>query len=77
MTETLAYGYSSASTQRELSNEYHNDVKMVFKNLCMHVLWMKLASALKGLRIPPGSVIRNYDTFDHNFDIENDFRQNI
>ena len=25
MTETLAYGYSSKSTQRELSNEYQHD----------------------------------------------------
>ena len=25
MTETLAYGYSSESTQRELSNEYQHD----------------------------------------------------
>ena len=24
MTETLAYGYSSESTRRELSNEYHH-----------------------------------------------------
>ena len=32
MIETLANGYSSKSTQRELSNEYqHNRVKMVFK----------------------------------------------
>ena len=38
MTETLAYGYSSESTQRELSNEYpHDRVKMVFKNLCIIV----------------------------------------
>ena len=25
MTETLAYGYSSESTQQELSNEYKHD----------------------------------------------------
>ena len=25
ITETLAYGYSSESTQRELSNEYQHD----------------------------------------------------
>ena len=25
MTETLTYGYSYESTQRELSNEYHHD----------------------------------------------------
>ena len=32
MTETLANGYSSESTQRELSNEYQHDrVSMVFR----------------------------------------------
>ena len=52
MTETLAYGYSSESTQYDLSNEYqHNRVKMVFKNLCILVLWMKVASALEGLKV--------------------------
>ena len=51
MVETLANGYSSESTQRELSNEYQQDmVKMVFKNLCVLVLWTKEASALEGLR---------------------------
>ena len=31
MTETLLYGYSSESTQQELSNEYQHDrVKIVF-----------------------------------------------
>ena len=50
MTEPLAHGYSSKSTLRELSNEYqHDSVKMVFKNLCIHVLWRKVASALEGL----------------------------
>ena len=50
MTETLANGYSSESTQRELSNEYQLDrVYMVFRNLCIFVPWMKLASALEGL----------------------------
>ena len=35
MTETLSNGYSSDSSQRELSNEYQYDrVKMLFKNLC-------------------------------------------
>ena len=45
MTETLACEYSSESTQRELSNEYlHDKVYFVF------VLWMKVASALEGLK---------------------------
>ena len=37
-------------TQRELSNEYQHDrVKMVLKNLCILVLWTKVALALEGL----------------------------
>ena len=39
MTETLAHGYPSESTHRELSNEYQHDwVSMVFKNICILVL---------------------------------------
>ena len=54
MTETLAFGYSSESTQRELSNEYQHDrVKMFFRELCILVLWMKVASALEAL---PGGI---------------------
>ena len=50
MTETLANGYSFESTRRELSNEYQHDrVQIVFKNLCVLELWMKVASALEGL----------------------------
>ena len=50
MTETLANGYSYESTQRELSNEYQHDrVQMLFENLCVLVLWTKVASALEGL----------------------------
>ena len=48
--ETLALGYSSESTQQELSNEYqHEMVYMGFKNLCVLVLLTKVASALEGL----------------------------
>ena len=48
-TETLAHGYSSESTQQELSNEYqHDKVEMVFKNLWILVIWTKVASALEG-----------------------------
>ena len=44
--------YSSESTQRELLNEYKHDMfQMVFKDLCVLVLWTKVASALKGLRV--------------------------
>ena len=51
MTETLANGYSSESTLRELSNEYQHDrVQTGFKNLCVLVLWTKVASALEGLK---------------------------
>ena len=34
----------------ELSNEYQHDrVQIVFKNICVIVLWMKVALALEGL----------------------------
>ena len=52
MIETLSDGYSSQSTQRELSNEYQDDrVNLVFKKICFLVLWMKLALALEGLTL--------------------------
>ena len=52
MTETLAYEYSSESTQQELFDGYQHDrVQMVFKNLRIHVLSTKVASALEGLNI--------------------------
>ena len=51
MTEILTRGYSSESTQRELSNEYQHDmVKMVFRNLRVLVLLMNVAWALEVLR---------------------------
>ena len=51
MTKTLANGYSSESSHRELSNEYQHDrVLSVFKSLSIVVLWMKVASALEGLK---------------------------
>ena len=50
MTETLAYGHSSESTQWDPSNEYQHDrVQMFFKNLQVLVLWTKVASAMEGL----------------------------
>ena len=50
MTETLANGYSYERTQREQSNEYkHDRVLIVFNNFCIFLLWMLVASALKGL----------------------------
>ena len=50
MTKTMANGYSSDSTQRELSNEYHNDrVELIFIIFCFFVLRTKVASALEGL----------------------------
>ena len=50
-TETLAYWYSSESTQRELCNEYQYDrvLLVCYQNLCVLVLWTKVASALEGL----------------------------
>ena len=57
--ETLAYGYSSESTQCELSNEYQHDrVQRFFKNLCVLVLWMTVASALERLRKNDGAIIK-------------------
>ena len=51
MTENLANGYSYESAQKELSNEYpHDRVQMVLRNFCVLVLWMKVASALEGLK---------------------------
>ena len=51
MTETLANGYSSERSQRELSNEYQDErVQMFFKDICVVVLWRKVNSALEGLR---------------------------
>ena len=51
-TETLAHGYSSESTQRELSNEYQHDrVYMVYKNLCMLVLWTKVEGLTPSLHV--------------------------
>ena len=51
MAETLVYGYSSESTQGEISNEYqHGRVWIVNKNLCILVLWMKEALALEELK---------------------------
>ena len=48
MTETLAHGYSSASTQRELSNEYQHDrVLDGSQKLLRSVLWTRVASALE------------------------------
>ena len=52
MTKTLVHGYSSESTQLELSNEHQHDrVQMVFKNLYVIVLRMKVALALEGLLV--------------------------
>ena len=51
ITETLANGYSSESTRRELSNEYQDDrVSIFFQESCIFVLWMKVVSALEGLK---------------------------
>ena len=48
MTETLAHGYSPESAQQELSNEYQHDrVLMVFKDICILVLWTNVALTLE------------------------------
>ena len=52
MTETLEHGYSSASTQRELSNEYKHDiVSMASKIIASLHFGRKEAPALEGLRM--------------------------
>ena len=57
MTETLANGYSSECTRRQLSNEYQDDrVSMVFQESCILVIWTKVASALEGLTPQEGQV---------------------
>ena len=48
MMQKTAHGYSSESTQQELTIEYQHDrVLMVLKNLCVLVLWTKVALALE------------------------------
>ena len=46
MIETLAHGYLYESAQRELTNECQQGLDD-FQNLCVLVLWMKVASALE------------------------------
>ena len=47
ITETLANGYSSESTRRELSNEYQDKrVSMFFQESCILVLTTKVVSAV-------------------------------
>ena len=59
ITKTLANGYSSGSIHRELSNEYQHDrVYLFFKNLCVHVLWTKVSSALEGFSLYTSLPIR-------------------
>ena len=48
---------------------------MVFKNICILVLWTKVASALEGLRVPPEIAVWMYDTFDNIFGSETDFTE--
>ena len=50
MTETLANGYSSDSSQRGLSYEYPDDlVRIIFIIFCILVHLTKEATALEGL----------------------------
>ena len=50
--EILVHGYSSKSTQQELSDEdQYDSVWLFFKNLCILALWTNLASALEGLTL--------------------------
>ena len=45
---------------------------MVLKDLCVFVLWMKVASALDGLSVPPAIVVWIYNAFDNYFGIDSD-----
>ena len=78
ITETLAYVYSSKSTQWELSYEYQLDrVWMVIENLCIIVLWTKVASALEGLMFILLKIILKvfidlHKHFEENFGLECD-----
>ena len=55
MTEPLANGYSSESTQRELSNKYQYKQGLGgFRGLCVLELWTKVASASEGLNEEKG-----------------------
>ena len=53
ITETLAYGYSSESTQGELSNRMNSKMTEFrssgFQKNLRPTLWMKVASELEGL----------------------------
>ena len=50
-------------SQQELPNEYQYDrVWMIFKNLCILVLPMKVASALEGLKILAETAYHNKET---------------
>ena len=50
MTKTLAYGFSSERTQRELFYEnQHDRVSVIFKSLSFLGLRQNVASALEGL----------------------------
>ena len=61
MTETLAYGYSSERTQRELPNKYQHDrVKMVSKSFtCPYASDESSMTALQQLRGLFGSFALN------------------
>ena len=57
MTATLAHGYSSEGTQRELSNEYQHDrYWMVFKNLCIPVPLKGLICMCQIYQLPDGPI---------------------
>ena len=67
LTETLANGYSSESTEsteRELSNEYqHDGVWMIFIIFCVLVNLTKVTSALEGLSIHYDAAWTDLDLF--------------
>ena len=75
MTETLAHGYASESSQRDLSSEYQHDrVQIFFKNMFVFQLWTSSIEWVKGILrevisypvIFSLSVVWTYDTFENN-----------
>ena len=72
MIETLARGYSSKGTRRELSNECQYDrVSMVFINIHVPVIRTKVASAFEGLMFEetevPGEMKFSFSAFPQPF----------
>ena len=72
MTETLANGYSSETSQRELSNEYpHDRVKMIFIFFALCALDESSLSIGRAKFTQSGKVILKRTTREAVHDLEN------